>query len=301
MATAIYTEVPEHWTADAIHLYIWTFGNDHAHGLSGIYACQKAVIIAETRLKAKRLEAAKAIIGDKVRWYPDGWLWVVARAKHAVAGNTEKYLTGLLSRIETVPREIQEDFWKRYRITTIDGKQTLEVIPSQSHPNPIDRLSLESESESESESNPNQSTPLSPQRGPESSLEDVASELMNAWNQMAESLKLPKVRDFIENKSRMRTLAARLKSDFWRGKWKLALSKIADYPFLCGEDTTFKANIDWFLTGKAVPKVIEGGFPKRPAAQQAGVDFEENFFIKAEREKRLRDRGELPPLKEVPL
>ncbi len=147
LCTAFWTEDTNGWTADARLLYLWTWTNDHAHGLTGIYACGEASILAETGLSKRRLEKAKEIIRDKVRWYPDSWLWVVGRAKHTMTGSPEKYLMGLESHINTIPEGIRRDFWSKYELVAKgDGKKAFRqkvlertdlAIPLPSPPNGI--------------------------------------------------------------------------------------------------------------------------------------------------------------------
>lgn len=106
VGTSYWTQDTSTWTPQAKLLYLWTWTNDHAHGISGVYSCGDRIIMAETGLSARELASAKQIVGGKVRWYEDGWLWVVARAGHACAGGNPKHVKGLINHLSTIPDAI---------------------------------------------------------------------------------------------------------------------------------------------------------------------------------------------------
>jgi len=122
--TGFYTDPDlEHWSVQAMWLYRYLYENDHAHGISGTGRISKAVMLAETRLTPTEFTAAKHIIGDKVKWYPDGTYWVVGRIKHTCYKNdgnpSPKHVDGLANRLQGLSAEIRRDVIARYPIDTL--------------------------------------------------------------------------------------------------------------------------------------------------------------------------------------
>ena len=90
MQTRLWSETAT-WPADAKLLFIWTWTNDHVHGVTGIGKVPDVVIAAETGLDGARLKRAKRFIAQvkKVLWFEDNWYWVVGRMRHTVFANAE--------------------------------------------------------------------------------------------------------------------------------------------------------------------------------------------------------------------
>jgi len=131
MKTDFWTRDTCDWTADAKLLYLWTWTNDHAHGISGIFACGDRVICCETGLTMARMKRAREVIGRKVRWYPDGWLWVVGRANHAC--RNDKHIVSLENSLAEVPKSVCSDFWTVYKKVNMGEKRHLLYMKEDSY------------------------------------------------------------------------------------------------------------------------------------------------------------------------
>jgi len=249
LSTGFWTEDIEGWSADARLLYLWTWTNDHAHGLTAIYACSEASILAETGLSKKRFLNAKVCIGDKVRWYPGGWLWVVARAGHALSGNQPKYVRGVESYLKTVPPAIQADFWKKYEIDFKNKENPIFRSKSMASKGIPEKQEDPTESESESESEFDIKAKVAANAAP-------LPDLFSTWNEVAKKNGLPTVT--VWDLNRKRALASRWREPWWRENWQMALEKIGESQFLQGKnDRGWRASIDWFLKPDSVARIIE--------------------------------------------
>lgn len=101
-----------------------------------------------------------------------------------------------------------------------------------------------------------------------SSKEDVSSgddplsvdEVVEAWNDIAERRKLPKVAKITPE--RRRKLKARIEQNTI-DEWRLALDAIDRSSFLCGDnDRGWKANFDFLLQPSSFTKLIEGAYDR---------------------------------------
>jgi len=89
----------------------------------------------------------------------------------------------------------------------------------------------------------------------------ASKSLLAKWNSLKEQ---PSIRNF--SGKRKAALATRLKDPFFRDNWEQALAKIADAPFLAGNnDRGWVATIDWFLKPGSVEKILEGAYAAKPA------------------------------------
>jgi hypothetical protein len=297
ISTGFWTEDTSDWSASAKLLYLWTWTNDHAHGVSGVYACGDVIIAAETGLRAKQIEAARAEIGPKVRWYPGGWIWVVARAGRTCSGSLPAHVTALLDHLKTVPAMIMSDFWMEYKKQELGGRLTISRIhnelvdPHDTHGIPSAR---ESESESESESDKHPCPPKGADAPPFSEIEEV-------WN----SLPLPFKKIKSWGKERKRDVAARWGDSFWRENWRPAILKLPQCPFLRGEGPRgWVAGMEFVLRPKSILRIIEGEFDDNGHTRQGvGRGFESaagdrdkfrNVGIRLSNEKGLDSRA-IPP------
>lgn len=134
------------WTFDAVGLYIYLFTNEHVHGLTGISRVSKAVMLIETKLTPKRFDKAVDCIGAKVRWFGDGTYWVVARSSHCCYKSdgsvNDKLASAIRSFMTAQPREVYEEYAKRYRniipypypTDTLSGKTDTLPIPNREQP-----------------------------------------------------------------------------------------------------------------------------------------------------------------------
>ena len=98
------------------------------------------------------------------------------------------------------------------------------------------------------------------------------SAITDTWNKIASELSLPRCERLSE--ARRRVIRQRWKSDFWRENYLSALGLIRGSPFLRGEnDRGWVANIDWFLRGETVTKLIEGAYSPAVAVKTDDLPF----------------------------
>ncbi|NDD52851.1 hypothetical protein EBZ39_03055 [bacterium] len=98
------------------------------------------------------------------------------------------------------------------------------------------------------------------------------SSITDTWNKIASELSLPRCECLSE--ARRRVIRQRWKSDFWRENYLSALGLIRGSPFLRGEnDRGWVANIDWFLRGETVTKLIEGAYSPAVAVKTDDLPF----------------------------
>lgn len=87
-------------------------------------------------------------------------------------------------------------------------------------------------------------------------------EVSDAWNEVADNVKLPKIA--VVSDKRRRQIEARLRDAFFRENWRAALSKISGLEFCKGQnDRGWVASFDWFVSPDAVAKIIEGKYDNR--------------------------------------
>lgn len=85
-------------------------------------------------------------------------------------------------------------------------------------------------------------------------------EVVEAWNDIAERRKLPKVAKITPE--RRRKLKARIQQNTI-DEWRLALEAIDRSSFLCGDnDRGWKANFDFLLQPSSFTKLIEGAYDR---------------------------------------
>jgi len=83
----------------------------------------------------------------------------------------------------------------------------------------------------------------------------------SAWNDMALECGLAKANVTDERK---RALKVRMNTAIFRDNWQKALAKIPESNFMRGDnDRGWKADIDWFLSPKSLPKILEGKYDNR--------------------------------------
>jgi hypothetical protein len=110
------------------------------------------------------------------------------------------------------------------------------------------------------------------------------------WNEVLAPRGLPAVKKLTD--VRRRKLAARLRSDGGLPNWEAALWKVAENPFLLGQNERgWRADFDFLLQEKSFTKLMEGGYDRRPGvngrAGFAGVATDDQLQrMKAQTEER---------------
>lgn len=85
------------------------------------------------------------------------------------------------------------------------------------------------------------------------------TEAFRLWNELAEKHGLPKAQRF--SKTRQSRLRARLKDCAGLNGWEAALEKIANSPFLLGDNPNgWKATLDFVLRDSSFTKLMEGNY-----------------------------------------
>ncbi len=88
------------------------------------------------------------------------------------------------------------------------------------------------------------------------------SEVVNAWNEMASTVKLPSCR---LTDARKQALATRSKDPWWVENYTAAIAKIPTTPFLLGtNDRRWRADFDFFIRPDTVTKIMEGKYQNAP-------------------------------------
>jgi len=110
------------WPVLARYVYIYSWTNSHVSGVLGVGRVGVAVMRTECSLDARQWRAATDFLlsHDKLRFYPDDWLWVVNRAERTLltrdnVPNRNMVLNAakVLSR-RGLPAELIEAFNERY-------------------------------------------------------------------------------------------------------------------------------------------------------------------------------------------
>ena len=185
MQTRLWSETAT-WPPDAKLLYIWTWTNDHVHGVTGIGRVPDVVIAAETGLNGLRLKRAKRFISQvkKVLWFEDNWYWVVGRMRHTVFANAEHTNPSLFIAAtkyfaeHRVPQPLAKELGATYPqlgTTLVSG-----CIHTPPHPADVPNPNPNP--------NPNPSTPISPLPGAQteiSELRESKDRFYGRWNELA--------------------------------------------------------------------------------------------------------------------
>lgn len=114
----------------------------------------------------------------------------------------------------------------------------------------------------------------------ETKKEKVTTEqVIGAWNEMAKNAGLKTVVDHTQWHKEVET---RIKNKWWRENYERAIKMIPENPFYLGSsNSSWRANIKWFLGTKAVRDILEGvhggknstGLPERPGDNPSSGDF----------------------------
>ena len=87
-------------------------------------------------------------------------------------------------------------------------------------------------------------------------------DVMVCWNEMARSAGLPMAQKFTA--ARQRSLKLRLRDAVWRERWREAIGRIPNSPFLTGRNQNrWKASLDWFLKEDALTRILEGTYDEQ--------------------------------------
>lgn len=90
-------------------LYVWSWTNDHSHGLTGCYPKPSdAIISAETGIAKEGLASCFEELegAGKVR-VVSGWVWVVGRLKRSI-GMSPNHDAGIKHRVAELPIDLRE-------------------------------------------------------------------------------------------------------------------------------------------------------------------------------------------------
>jgi hypothetical protein len=254
--TGFYTDPDlESWSRDAMWLYRYLYENEHVSGMAGIGRIGIKTMLFESRMSAEAFEAAKAEIGDRVRWYADGTYWVTGRCKHTCFTRngevSEKHGIGVRQVVSTQCAELIAAFKERYPMLS-NGLPAYPIYtPSRGiRPCQVCRPVAVSVDVPVSVKEP--LTSSGTQTTPAAQPQDV----IDAWNETAKKSGWCTAH---VTKKRTLTINARLHDLAWYDIWRNALAKAAPVPGLRGDnDQGWKANIDWFLRTDTVTKLIEG-------------------------------------------
>jgi hypothetical protein len=78
---------------------------------------------------------------------------------------------------------------------------------------------------------------------------------------------------------RKRALKVRMNTAIFRDNWQIALAKIPESNFMRGNnDRGWKADIDWFLSPKSLPKILEGKYDNK---KKTGAEALKEKLMKA--------------------
>ncbi len=258
--TSIYTDPDlRPWRPLTIYFYRYLYENDHVHGITGIGRIAADIIKHETKLTNRQIERAKAEIGDRVRWWPDGSYWVVGRAKHTCYTRRgvlhPKFAASAQNHLAEESESVRLAFAQHY------PKIVGDVSPMEHQPITIPTLPTNSKSKP----TPSPSQAKSKEEGEEKKVPKVPyKEFMELWNKTAEENGLSKMRDWTEK--RKTALKQRWKNYFWRGHWAAAMQRISESAFLCGKGGgDWSATVTFFLRPDSVTKIIEGAYEQKGA------------------------------------
>jgi hypothetical protein len=118
-STGFYTD-PDigSWKPLTRYYYRYLYENEHAHGSAGVGRIHPPVEAAETGMTTDEIGRARAEIGQKVRWYPDGTYWVVARIKHTcIKGDgspSPRHVDSVRILLNTLSDDVTTDIIEQY-------------------------------------------------------------------------------------------------------------------------------------------------------------------------------------------
>lgn len=95
----------------------------------------------------------------------------------------------------------------------------------------------------------------------------LIKEFSDAWDKIADNLKIPKC--LIVSDARRRKLEARFRDAFFSANWQPALEKLQSSTFCKGKNERgWVATFDWFIQPDTVPKIMEGKYDDRKGTHQ---------------------------------
>ena len=115
VSTAIFDEPDfedENWSSDTLLLYLYLIIAPRGNGITGIARVSDAQICRHLRLSPERLEAAIAQLGPRLKRYPDHWLWLRGRFKHACT--SPNHCKAAIANLVTAPDQLRADFLAHY-------------------------------------------------------------------------------------------------------------------------------------------------------------------------------------------
>lgn len=202
--------------------YLYLMTNPHSN-IAGVYQLPIKHMVVETGLKEKQINGfVQQLEADKKVFFREGWVIMLNRAKN----QSETVQTGINQILDNCPDFIKD---------CINGIPPTYPMPTLSQ-NGLNRIEL--------------------------NRIELSSLVLTAWNEKIAKFDWAKHCE-VMNDSRKRALSARAKDKYWFENWEKAIELIPLNAWCRGEVgregkyKNWKPNMDWFLTSKAVVKIIE--------------------------------------------
>ena len=273
MQTRLWSETAT-WPADAKLLFIWTWTNDHVHGVTGIGKVPDVVIAAETGLDGARLKRAKRFIAQvkKVLWFEDNWYWVVGRMRHTVFANAEHANPSLFIAAtkyfaeHRVPQALAKELGATYpQLGTTLASGCIHTPPHPADvPNPNPNPKPKPGTDPEKDKNP---SPCPTGQSDDAGGVVPYRAIIDAWNTAARGTPLPQVKTLTD---RRRThIHARWQEELFRENYARLFEKAVTLPLLRGERPSIKhpnwrGDFDWLTANDGnYVKVLEGKYDEQ--------------------------------------
>lgn len=139
----------EGWSVGAHLLYLWAMTNPLGHGITGITKASPKQIKLQTGMSPIRQEAAFQEIGQRIRRYPGGWVWLCARFGHTCESPNHWKAAVNYLKDDSIPTDLVGDFWARYL-----GDRRLAVHHKEAPAKGLTRASGDIDIDSDSDSEP---------------------------------------------------------------------------------------------------------------------------------------------------
>ena len=119
VSTAFWTDPDlETWGPLSKYFYLYLYGNEHVHGLTGVGRVSLKRMRSETNLTTAQVARAKAEIGDRVLWFQGDCYLVAARSRHtcytAARTPSPNHVAGAWNALKDCASEIVAAWCERY-------------------------------------------------------------------------------------------------------------------------------------------------------------------------------------------
>lgn len=117
LLTAVWTDPDlEHWRPSTRLLWIYLLTGPPSHGITGIYRLTERQIRSHTNLRSKQIKQGFEALGERVRRFPDCWIWIPSRFKYGCESENHwrSAVTYLTKETPKVPDEIVSLFSDKY-------------------------------------------------------------------------------------------------------------------------------------------------------------------------------------------